>query len=211
MMKTVGQILQETRVAKHLEIEDVSRVTRIRQNFLHIIEADDYTKLPSGAVARGFIRNYSEYLNLNPDNVLAVFRRDFVENKQGQIVPRGMLEPAEKISFWTPRTTVWAVMTAVLTIFFCYLFIQYRILTGPPELNISDPKDNISTSQESVLVLGRTDPEATLLVNGQQVVLEKGGHFGFRVALKPGVNDIKITAVAKSGKQTTITRKVNLK
>lgn len=211
MMKTVGQILRDTRIGRHLELEDISRVTRIRGNFLQIIETDDYTKLPSGAVARGFIRNYSEYLGLNPENVLAVFRRDFVENRQGQIVPRGMVEPAEKIGFWTPKTSVLAVVSTIITIFIIYLFMQYRILTGPPELDITDPADKISTSQESVLVIGRTDPEATLLVNGQQVTLEKGGRFSFRVALSPGKNTINITAVAKSGKQATVSRQVSLK
>lgn len=211
MMKTVGQILQETRSSKRIELSDVARVTRIRPQFLEIIEADDYSKLPSGAVARGFIRNFSEYLGLNPDNVLAVFRRDFVEDPRGQIVPRGMVAPAEQISFWTPRTTVWAVVSTVLTIFFGYLIFQYHILTGPPDLALTEPQDKVTTSQESILVVGHTDPEATLMVNGQQVVLDKGGQFSFRVALIPGSNQIKITSQAKSGKTAVITRDITLK
>ncbi len=211
MMKTVGQILQETRNSKHIDLGDVARVTRIRPQFLEIIEADDYSKLPSGAVARGFIKNYSEYLGLSPDNVLAVFRRDFVEDPRGQIVPRGMVAPAENLGFWTPRTTVWAVVSTVLTIFLGYLIFQYHILTGPPDLVLAEPKNNISTSQESILVIGHTDPEATLMVNGQQVVLDKGGKFSFRVALNPGENQIKITALAKSGKAAVVLRSVTLK
>lgn len=211
MMKSVGQILQETRNTKRIELEDVSRVTRIRPQFLRIIEADDYSQLPSGAVARGFIRNYSEYLGLNSENVLAVFRRDFVENPRGQIVPRGMVTPASEVSFWTPRTTVWAVVSTVLTIFLGYLLFQYHILTGPPELLLTEPKDNVATSQESILVSGRTDPEATLLVNDQQVVLDKGGQFSFRVSLNPGENKVKIVAVTKSGQQAVVMRSVTLK
>ena len=51
-MKTTGQILAETRHRKKLELEDVSRITRIRVHFLASIEADDYQSLPSGAVAK---------------------------------------------------------------------------------------------------------------------------------------------------------------
>lgn len=211
MMKTVGQILQETRSSKRLELSDIARVTRIRPQFLEIIESDNYSKLPSGAVARGFIRNYSEYLGLHPDNVLAVFRRDFVEDPRGQIVPRGMVAPAEQIGFWTPKTTVWVVVSSVLTIFLGYLVFQYRILVGPPELVLSEPKDKITTSQPAVLVIGHTDPEATLIVNGQQVVLDRGGQFSFRVSLVPGDNQIKISSQAKSGKNAIIVRTVTLK
>lgn len=210
-MKSVGQILQETRNSKHIDLGDVARVTRIRPQFLQIIEADDYSKLPSGAVARGFIRNYSEYLGLNSENALAVFRRDFVENPRGQIVPRGMVTPASDVSFWTPKTTVWAVVSTVLTIFLGYLLFQYHILTGPPELSLTEPKDKVTTSQVSIQVSGHTDPEATLMVNDQQVVLDHGGQFSFRVSLNPGENQIKIVALAKSGKTAVVMRSITLK
>ena len=84
-MKTAGQILAEARTAKKLEIEEVARITKIRPQFLRLIENDDYQKMPSGAVTKGFIKNYCEFLGLNQHQVSAVFRRDFVENNLGQI------------------------------------------------------------------------------------------------------------------------------
>src|SRR3989344_8659187 len=136
-MKTVGQILQATRNAQKLDLKDVSRITRIRDRFLEAVEADDYTQLPSGAVARGFIRNYSEFLRLKPESILAVFRRDFVENEAGQIVPRGLAQPVSEVSLWTPRTTIIAIITFVFTLFGAYLIYQYRVLTGPPPLRLT--------------------------------------------------------------------------
>src|SRR5512135_781027 len=119
-MKTAGQVLKDARLSKKQELSDVSRVTKIRTHFLESIEADDFKELPSGTVARGFIRNYSEFLGLNPDYVLAIFRRDFVENQLGRIVPRGMVEPVEKQNFWTPRSTIIAVVTAIFVLFAAY-------------------------------------------------------------------------------------------
>lgn len=210
-MKTVGQILQSARLQKKLELADVSRITKIRPQFLVSIEADDYSHLPSGAVARGFIRNYAEFLDLAPFQLLAVFRRDFVENQHGQIVPRGMVNPVDKISFWTPRTTFIATITLILTIFTAYLFYQYRILTGPPDLEIYLPEDKQAVTQSSVEISGITSPEATLSVNGQQVALEKGGRFYFRLPLREGDNSVVITASSKSGQSTTLTRTVVLR
>ena len=210
-MKTAGQILQSARLEKKLEIEDISRITKIRRNFLTSIESDDYSHLPSGATARGFIRNYSEFLGLNPDHVLAIFRRDFIENQLGRIIPRGMAEPVVPVSFWTPKTTVIALVVLIFTIFGIYLTYQYRLLTGPPSLTLSQPQDKIIVSDPNLLISGRTDPEATISVNGQLITLDKGGHFSLRLPLQLGSNHITITSVAKSGKSSILTRTVTLR
>jgi len=207
-MKTAGQILAETRHAKKMEISDVARITKIRPQFLRIIENDDYQKLPSGAVAKGFIRNYCEFLGLPVDQVLAVFRRDFLENQSGQIVPRGFVEPVSKQPFWSPRTTVMAILTAAFVLFGSYLAYQYRILTGPPHLIINQSQNKITTSDNSVEISGTTDPEATLAVDGHLVALDKGGRFSFRVPLSAGENVVTIAATSKAGQSTTVTKTV---
>jgi len=207
-MKTAGQILQIARHQKQLDLGEVSRITKIRPEFLNLIETDDYGKLPSGTVARGFIRNYSEFLDLNPSQLLAIFRRDFVENHQGQIVPRGMVEPVDKPGFWTPKTTLFAGLAVIFTLFAAYLIFQYRVLTGPPPLELSKPPANAQILEDSVEVVGSTDPESTISINGQLVALEKGGRFIFRVTLAPGVNNLTIVATNKFNRTSTITRQV---
>lgn len=209
-MKTAGLMLRDRRLEKKLELTDVTRVTKIRPEFLTSIENDDYSRLPSGATARGFISNYAQFLGLNPHHVLAVFRRDFLENQQGQIVPRGVAEPVSKTNFWTPKTTVIALVACVFVVFGAYLIYQYRILTGPPPLKVSFPTEQFTTSENSVVVSGVTDPEATISINGELVALEKGGTFSLRVPLIPGNNDIKLVATSKSGRITELIRRVNL-
>lgn len=202
-MKTTGQILKAARLAKKYDLEDVARITKIRPQFLDAIEADDYRRLPTSTVARGFIRNYSEFLELDPAQVAAVFRRDFVENESGQIVPRGIAEPINKQAFWTPRATAITVLTVLLTLFATYLSYQYYVLTGPPKLDVKQTESSITTAEQTYEISGSTDPEATLAVNGQLVALDKGGQFFFRVPLSLGENLVTITATSKSGKSIT--------
>lgn len=209
-MKTAGQILKLTRIGKKLELVEASRTTKIRPQFLSSIEADDYSHLPSGATARGFIRNYSEYLGLNPEYVLAIFRRDFLENQSGQIVPRGVAEPVSRRYVWTPKMTVIALVVLVFTVLGGYLAYQYQILTGPPILTVTTPKENISTDQDTIEVSGVTDPQATISINGEMVALDKGGTFSVRIPIKPGDNKISVTSTGKSGLTTTIDRGVKL-
>jgi cytoskeletal protein RodZ len=209
-MKTTGQVLKEARLSLKLELDEVSKNTKIRINFLHQLEADDFSRLPNATVAKGFIRNYAQFLNLNPEQTLAIFRRDFIENEQGQIVPRGFVDPVGRSSIWTPKTTIIAAVFLVFTLFGSYLGYQFWLLKGPPSLSIVSPEAGATTNSPTVEVVGKTDPEATISVNGQLVTLDRGGEFFVRIPLQVGANDIVIEARGKSGKTSSATRSVFL-
>ncbi len=209
-MKTAGQILQFHRLAKKLSIAEVSSITKIRPKQIELIESDNYSKLPSGAVAKGFVRNYGEFFGLKPDYILAIFRRDFVENQQGQIVPRGMVDPVNGASLWTPKSTAISFVSLVFTLFGFYLLYQYRVLTGPPSLQLINPPTDLVTSERSIEVVGTTDPEATVSFHGQVIILDKGGRFSFRAPLESGENTLEVEAISKQGKSVKITRQVTL-
>lgn len=75
--KTVGIILKETRVAKKISLEEVSKHTKIHINMLKLIEADEFKNL--GVVySKSFLKLYAEYLNLDKE---ALFRRFESEQK----------------------------------------------------------------------------------------------------------------------------------
>jgi cytoskeleton protein RodZ len=209
-MKSTGQILQAARAARKLDIKEVARITKIRPQFLELLEADAFGQLPSATVAKGFIRNYSQFLGLNSEYVLAVFRRDFVENRAGQIVPRGIVDPVSQTSLWTPKSTVIAIVVFLFTCFFGYLAYQFSILIGPPSLSLSSPVENLQTADSTVEVLGKTDPEATISVNDKLVALDNGGQFFVRIPLVFGANTLTVRATNKSGKSASVTRHIFL-
>lgn len=75
--KTVGIIFKETRVARKISLEEVSKHTKIHINILKMIEADEFKSL--GAVySKSFLKLYAEYLNLDRD---ALIRRFEAEQK----------------------------------------------------------------------------------------------------------------------------------
>ena len=70
MIKTVGQILKEKRALKEFSLQEVSRETHIRLQYLQELENDRPELLPSRAQARGFLRLYAAFLDLNPNELL---------------------------------------------------------------------------------------------------------------------------------------------
>lgn len=66
MPETLGQRLKLARQDHHrLSIEQAAEATRIRPHYLQALEADDYSVIPSAPQARGFLRNYAEFLGLD--------------------------------------------------------------------------------------------------------------------------------------------------
>ena len=70
MTPTIGQKLKTEREAQKLTLEKVFEVTRIRVPYLQALEEDNLSRVPSPVQARGYLRNYAEYLGLNFEQLL---------------------------------------------------------------------------------------------------------------------------------------------
>lgn len=208
-MKTVGEILKKVRREQEITLSEVEKATKIRLHYLQALENDEYDKLPSATSTRGFIKNYAEFLGLASPPLLAIFRRDFSQDGQGRIIPQGMVEPIDKPKFsWTPKLTVILLVTIFLTLFFGYLARQYFSLIGPPTLSVTSPLPEEKVTGETVEVMGKTDLDAVVTVNGELVSLSEKGEFRYRLGLTRGKNTILVEAVSKIGKKKRITRTV---
>ncbi|HET9907527.1 MAG TPA: helix-turn-helix domain-containing protein, partial [Anaerolineales bacterium] len=76
MMQTIGQKLKAAREEKRLTLEKVFEDIRIRIPYLQALEADDLSIMPSPVQARGYLRNYAQYLDLNFDQLLNELRAE---------------------------------------------------------------------------------------------------------------------------------------
>lgn len=208
-MKTVGSILKEAREARHLTFDQVEAATKIRAKFLQALEADDYQILPSQAYAKGFVKNYGEFLGIPTATIFAFFRRQTQEIGRSTILPKGIAQSLNRTWFQlTPARFLIILFVGLVGTFLVYLGLQYRQLQNPPELTIESPKEHAVVTEKKVEVLGSIDPDATAVVNGISVLVRGDGKFFDQVTIEPGVNTITVTATSRYGKTTTVTRTV---
>ncbi|MBI4065178.1 helix-turn-helix domain-containing protein [Candidatus Gottesmanbacteria bacterium] len=209
-MKTVGSILKEARIGKEITLEQVEKATKIREKFLHAIEADDYTTLPSPSYAKGFVKNYSAFLGLDIEWVLAFFRRQTREPPRSTLLPKQQDELEKPFFRLTPNRFLLLFVASLVLIFLSYLGLQYRKLTSPPFLSIESPKEQI-VKDKRVDILGKTDTDATVTINDVSVFVRSDGRFFDQRILNEGINKIVITSTSRYGKTTTATREVTYK
>ncbi len=208
-MKTVGSLLRETRIQKRYTLEHVEAVTKIRVKFLTAIEADDLSRLPTPAITRGFVHNYAEFLGLDSRVVLAILRRQTSEVSKTSLLPKGMVEPLNHSPFQlTPGKFLVLLVGVLVVAFLLYFALQFRQIRQPPSLAIDAPKDQLIASQKRIDVIGKTDPDATVTINGVSVLVRGDGRFFDTIALDSGVNKITISATSRFGKTTSEVREV---
>jgi len=69
----VGSIFRQTRESKGIKIQEISRVTRIRQSFIEAIENEEWNLLPPTGFIPGFLKTYAKYLGMNETEILAKY------------------------------------------------------------------------------------------------------------------------------------------
>ncbi len=70
----VGEILRNARMHYGQRLQDVEVALRIRASQLDAIERSDFDRLPGRVYAVGFIRTYADYLGLNPERMVKLFK-----------------------------------------------------------------------------------------------------------------------------------------
>ena len=68
---SLGTRLRVAREARGLTLAQAEQATRIRAKFLEALEHDDFSTATSETQARGFLRNYATFLQLDPAELLA--------------------------------------------------------------------------------------------------------------------------------------------
>lgn len=211
-MRTVGQVLKEEREKKFYTLDEIEKATKIRKELLEALEAGQYPKLPPPTFVQGFIKNYGKFLGLNPDKLLAIYRREFSERTHPPRVLETFSNPVNHKGFkLTPARALGSVILGLILIFFAYLWIEYKFLVGGPFLEVAEPVNQFSTTSPVVQVAGRTDPEAKLSINNQEIGVDVAGKFSQEIKLSDNMNTIEIVATSKSGKTTKEERTVFVK
>jgi len=211
-MRTVGQILKEEREKKFYTLNEIEKATKIRKELLQALEADQYAKLPPPTFVQGFIKNYGKFLGLNTEKLLAVFRREFSDQKHPPRILESFSNPLERNRIRvTPSRVLGSVVLVLILIFFTYLWFEYRFLVGAPFLEVSHPPDQFATFSAEVVVSGKTDPELVVSINEQEIPVDQHGGFSQSIKLSGNINNITITATSRSGKETRVQRTVFLK
>ena len=74
-MNKFGDVLSKQRQLKNISIKNAAKKLLIKEDQLIALEEQNWQMLPESTFVKGYIKSYSEFLGLNPDNMIALYRR----------------------------------------------------------------------------------------------------------------------------------------
>lgn len=209
---TVSEQLRGARQAKKLKLTEAAKKLNIGEKYLKALEKGEYKELPHGVYGKNFLREYALFLGLNYQKLAKDYEAEI-----------NILEPKRQKELFSKQVIkgryLWAMpkifrnVLIFLVISVCFVYLGYRInkIISPPLLTITSPAANLITNKSALLVAGKTQAEANLMVNGETVLSDKNGNFSKIISLKNGINIITITARKKHGRDNTIVRQILVK
>lgn len=197
-MLRASSLLKNTRLDKEYDLSDISKKLKIPVKYLTAIEDEEVKNFPQEPYCSLIIKDYADYLGLNGQEMLSFFRRDFEQKKRNKSLKKNGFS-------FTPQFTFSILIGIIIISFIFYLTLEYIKFNRPPKLKINWP-ENIAG--ESIDLSGITDPDATIRINQDLIIVDAKGNFQKKIQLNSN-NDTKIIVESKSPSgKTTIEEKV---
>ena len=121
-MGLIGEKLKEIRERNNISLITVSKNLNLSIFFLQSIENDDFSKIPVGSYTIAYIRSYANYLNLNADEIVHLYK-DQVSFFKGQEAIE-IKKPIESFNFFLSYKFISFIGVFSLSLTFYLFFIS---------------------------------------------------------------------------------------
>lgn len=129
-----GTWLRRQRELREISLREIADVTKISMRYLEALEQDRFDVLPAPVFARGFLREYSSYVGLDPDEVVNTYITAQQE-QDGEEVPEPSVAKQKPSLEWTSGLLLLLLVVALLALVAFLAFYAERTRgeeAGPP-------------------------------------------------------------------------------
>ena len=161
--------------------------------------------MPSGIYKKNFLKKYAEFLGVEKKILDEELKKLELEDKDDPFSKKKLHKKHLRVLPKILKTILFS-----LAILACFLYLAFyaRKIFSPPELKIIYPEDNLLTSERSIEIIGESENEAEIKINGELVLNNQDGNFSQIINLKSGINNITISAKKKYSKEQIIIKQV---
>ncbi|MEI8067416.1 MAG: helix-turn-helix domain-containing protein [Candidatus Shapirobacteria bacterium] len=198
-MFRTSSLIKNTRLDKELELIEVSKKLKIPVKYLEALENEDIPNFPQEPYCSLIIKDYADFLGLNGQEILSLFRRDFEQKRKTRSGKKSFLS-------FTPQFTFVISIIITVILFSSYLISEYIKFNRAPRLKIAWPTESL-VMNSSIEINGNTDPESTVKINQDLIIVDAKGNFSRKMNLVNGDNKVSIESKSSNGK-TTLEEKI---
>ncbi len=119
----LGERLKEARKSKGYTLEDLQEITKIQKRYLAGIENEEYDSMPGSFYIRAFIKQYAEAVDLDADEMLALYKGSSAKQEEVEKEERQMSTPTLSRSQSRNSTRLNEVMPKIIVALFIIVII----------------------------------------------------------------------------------------
>lgn len=147
-MESYGEKLKQARLDKNYSLEQAAQETHISKRFIEAMEEEKSSIFPAETYLLGFLRNYSEYLGINADEIITLYKNIKIQEQ-----PIPMDELLHGKSNPLPVILIIAIIAGAAVLgfggFFIYNYFSTLQVTEVAETNDSTEAELTSTPEEN--------------------------------------------------------------
>jgi len=226
-MKSIGETLREARDAKGVTVKQVSQDINISREFLTALEEENFDIFPAETYLLGFLRNYSEYLGLDTEKTITLYKNYKISEEPAPIAE--LVGPQRSVPEIPVRLIVMILILALLGVggFFgvtallkdrpskvvevpVHKAVQYR-------LDESEAQWNLLTGDEILISYEKGELHMAVTVEASRLVIQPvGGGSGLTLSvgdekILPGGEGIpvigfRLSSISPDGALLTVQR-----
>lgn len=170
----VGTILKEAREARKMTIRDVAEETNLTPKYIEALENEDYSQFPGETYTNGFLTNYAEFLNLDVDHILNLYRGIQIDQSQSPI--EELTKPSFSArSFMPDRNAILGVVALAIVVGIIALFVTGTVKLPSSDAVADNAKCEERTIQDILLAAAGTNTGIETIDKKNQLSFRAGG------------------------------------
>jgi cytoskeleton protein RodZ len=173
----IGPALRKARLLRGKSIEEASRETRIKADYLHALERERFETLLGDVYVRGCLRSYSAYLGIDADQVLTIYKGHFGAPSpaitEGQALGSGGGRKGHGLPELVRHHPSWSALAAVAVLvlaIFAGMGLLSRSRSAPAPASIGGLPGSAAagTFKVTLAIHARASVEATVQADGER-------------------------------------------
>lgn len=210
---TVGSCLKRKREELGLPLKDLSKKLGIKHEYLEDLEEGNYADLPPQVYVRGFIKSYANLLGIDASQLVKIYNHETSFLSEDEIESKKREEKGRN-SGWknyvtiTPRILTGVISLCIVSVLGFYFMHQINSFNSKPYLAVDSPVADGVVKEKDLWVSGKTEGDAILKINGQEISVNAEGNFSQKIALAEGRNLLVVEA--KNRFNRTDSREINI-
>jgi len=203
-IKSLPEIIKDSRLKLDLSLEDLAIKANVAAKYLLLLEKGSYHLLPGEVYVKQFIKKLAKFFHLNEKGLWQIYQKE--KDYQPLLINiNSGFKKKITIGWLSPKIFRNLLVFVLISAFVGYFGWELKNIFDAPKLEIFSPQSQAATQDSSITISGQTQPESSLKINRQSILINPDGNFSETVDLTIGLNVFTISASKKHSREAVKT------